>query len=100
MVRHKEPYGTFSSSVLGQHQILLLRCETHLACLWSCPDELAVKAVWTQRLAHTVRTHQWIWPLGLTLEGDPNSVPKKHGGGGMVAREDESLSNPGIAMAV
>lgn len=35
-------------------------CETHLACLWSCPDALSGKAVWTQGLAYTVRRHQWI----------------------------------------
>lgn len=75
-------------------------CETHITCPWSCPDVLAGKTLWTQGLAHTGRRHQCIWPLGLTLEEIQMVSQKAHGGGGMGAREGESLSSPGIATAV
>lgn len=38
--------------------------------------------------------------LGLTLEGTQAVSQKTHGGGGMGAKEGESLPNPGIATAV
>lgn len=41
-----------------------------------------------------------MWPLGQTLKGTQMVSQKNHGGGGMGAREGESLPISGIAAAV